>query len=53
MTLVLLKLKGTSIYLSWPRRDFVARLAKDWAIPFGTRLVAPSIWPATRLTRGI
>jgi hypothetical protein len=35
------------------RRDFVARLAKDWAIPFGTRLVAPSIWPATRLTTGI
>jgi hypothetical protein len=32
------------------RRDFVARLAKDWAIPFGTRRVAPSIWPATRLT---
>jgi len=35
------------------RRDFGARLAKDWAIPFGTRRVAPSIWPATRLTRGI
>jgi len=35
------------------RRDFVAHLAKDWAITFGTRRVAPSIWPATRLTRGI
>jgi hypothetical protein len=34
------------------RRDFVAYLAKDWAITFGTRLVATSIWSATRFMKG-
>ena len=33
-------------------RDFVAYLAKDWAITFGTRLVATSICSATRFMRG-
>ena len=33
--------------------DFVARLAKDWALLFGTRRVADASGSETRLLRGI